>query len=78
MRVAINGFGRIGRAVLKIALDKNINVVAINDLQNPEQIEYLLKYDSVYGKYDKTKTNIKRKNNITQEKIIFSKFMNFV
>ena len=53
MRVAINGFGRIGRAVLKIALDKNINVVAINDLQNPEQIEYLLKYDSVYGKYDK-------------------------
>ena len=53
MRVAINGFGRIGRAFFKIALENGINVVAINDLAEKETLEYLLKYDSVYGKYNK-------------------------
>ncbi|MCW8965346.1 MAG: type I glyceraldehyde-3-phosphate dehydrogenase [Candidatus Pacearchaeota archaeon] len=53
MKVAINGFGRIGRAVFKIALEKGINVVAINDLSDIETLVYLLKYDSVYGKYNK-------------------------
>ncbi len=54
-KIAINGFGRIGRAALKIALTKkNIEVVAINDLMNIKTMAYLLKYDSVYGRFDKT------------------------
>lgn len=53
MRVAINGLGRIGRVFLKRALEKGINVVAINDLAEPETLAYLMKYDSVYRNYDK-------------------------
>ncbi len=54
LNIAINGFGRIGRAVLKIALTKkNLRVVAINDLGDPQNLAYLLKYDSVYGRFDK-------------------------
>ncbi len=53
MKVAINGLGRIGRLVLKIALEKGLDVVAINDLADAETLAYLLKYDSVYGNYDK-------------------------
>ncbi len=53
INVAINGFGRIGRATLKIILDKfpNLNVVAINDLSDPKTLAHLLQYDSSYGKY---------------------------
>lgn len=52
-RIAINGFGRIGRAFLKIAKDrKEIEIIAINDLGNLENFAYLLKYDTVYGKSD--------------------------
>lgn len=52
-RIAINGFGRIGRASLKVIMDEpGLEVVAINDLMPMENIEYLLKYDSVYGVYD--------------------------
>ncbi len=55
IRVAINGFGRIGRAFYKLAVErKEIEVVAINDLGNRENMEYLLKYDSVYGQSDVT------------------------
>lgn len=54
-RVAINGMGRIGRAALKIILDNNdLELVAINDLAKAEDVVYLLKYDSVYGRYTKT------------------------
>jgi len=53
MKVAINGFGRIGRPSLKIALEKGIEVVAINDLTDIETIAHLLKYDSSYGVYGK-------------------------
>ena len=50
IRVAINGFGRIGRAFLKVARErKEIEVVAINDLGNAANLAYLLKYDSAYG-----------------------------
>jgi len=50
-RVAINGFGRIGRAFLKLAHNRaDIEVVAINDLGDPENMAYLLKFDSVYGR----------------------------
>jgi len=53
-KIAINGFGRIGRAVFKIALDNpDIEVVAINDLVPPDNLAYLLNYDTVYGKYNK-------------------------
>jgi glyceraldehyde 3-phosphate dehydrogenase len=51
-RVAINGFGRIGRAFLKIASErKDIEVVAINDLGTLESLSYLLKYDTVYRQW---------------------------
>ncbi len=50
--IAINGFGRIGRAALKIALShEDANVVAINDLGDIENLAYLLRFDSVYGRY---------------------------
>ena len=53
MRVAINGFGRIGRlAFRKIYTDKDIDVVAINDLTSPRMLAHLLKYDSVQKKFD--------------------------
>jgi len=53
IKVAINGFGRIGRGVLKAGLDnKNIEFVAINDLTDTKTLAYLLKYDSTYGKSD--------------------------
>lgn len=53
-RIAINGLGRIGRAVLKIILDTpELELVAINDLVPPDNLAYLLKYDTVYGKYSK-------------------------
>ena len=53
MRIAINGFGRIGRPSLKIALEKGIEVVAINDLTDLKTAVHLLKYDSSYGRYGK-------------------------
>lgn len=53
-RLAINGFGRIGRNAFKIAWDRDdIEVVAINDLTDKETLAHLLKYDSVYGQYAK-------------------------
>jgi len=55
VKIAINGFGRIGRPVFRIILDKhpNLEVVAINDLTPPKTLAHLLKYDSVYGIYDR-------------------------
>ncbi len=53
VKVAINGFGRIGRAFYKQAIkDDDIEIVAINDLADQETLQYLLKYDSVYGVFD--------------------------
>lgn len=52
VRVAINGFGRIGRLVFKVAqYDKDIEFVAINDLTDAHTLAHLLKYDSVHGRY---------------------------
>ena len=50
-RVAINGFGRIGRTLLKASIDRKapLEIVAINDLSAPSELAYLLKYDSVHG-----------------------------
>tara|TARA_B100000287_G_scaffold86476_1_gene79062 strand:- start:1904 stop:2905 length:1002 start_codon:yes stop_codon:yes gene_type:complete len=53
IKIAINGFGRIGRLVFRASLlNTNIEVVAINDLVDAEYLAYLLKYDSVHGKLD--------------------------
>lgn len=52
IRVAINGFGRIGRNTLKAGFDRDdIEFVAINDLADTKSLAYLLKYDTVYGRY---------------------------
>ncbi|MBI5045480.1 MAG: type I glyceraldehyde-3-phosphate dehydrogenase [Candidatus Niyogibacteria bacterium] len=54
MKIAINGFGRIGRIFFRQAFGyKDIDIIAINDLSNPDNLAYLLKYDSVYGRYKK-------------------------
>lgn len=51
-KIAINGFGRIGRIVTRIAkMRKHFDVVAINDLTDPEHLAYAFKYDSVHGMY---------------------------
>ncbi|MFA5020726.1 MAG: type I glyceraldehyde-3-phosphate dehydrogenase [Patescibacteria group bacterium] len=53
-KIAINGFGRIGRAAFKIALKtKGAKIAAINDLVDTKTLAYLLKYDTVYGRYDR-------------------------
>lgn len=54
MKIAINGFGRIGRNVFKIAVERGIEVVGINDLTDPKTLAHLLKYDSTFGVYPKT------------------------
>jgi len=54
MKVAINGFGRIGRIVFSRALKQGVNVVAINDLTDTETLAYLLKYDSIHGINEKS------------------------
>ena len=55
MRVAINGFGRIGRSVFRIMIERNdIDVVAINDLADNDVLAYLLKYDTVMGRFNDT------------------------
>ena len=52
VRLAINGFGRIGRDAFKIALENpSIEIVAVNDLANPVVLAHLLKYDTAYGTY---------------------------
>ena len=54
IKIAINGFGRIGRPSFRIASkSKNIEIVAINDLTDTKTLAHLLQYDSLYGKFDK-------------------------
>ncbi|WP_313687711.1 glyceraldehyde 3-phosphate dehydrogenase NAD-binding domain-containing protein, partial [Pantoea sp.] len=52
-KIGINGFGRIGRLVLRRILEQKeaVEIVAINDLTSPEMLAYLLKYDSNYGAF---------------------------
>lgn len=57
MKIAINGFGRIGRLVYKLMEEDDFfDVVAINDLSSSEELAYLLKYDSTHRNYDKEVT----------------------
>lgn len=61
VKVGINGFGRIGRMVFKAGLeDPEVEFLAVNDIAPPENLAYLLKYDSVYGNYEK---NVEVKDN---------------
>lgn len=53
-RIAINGFGRIGRSAFKIGLEKGLDIVAVNDLTDPVTLAHLLKYDSMFGKFSGT------------------------
>jgi glyceraldehyde 3-phosphate dehydrogenase len=65
-RVAINGFGRIGRLFFKAAFGiPDIEIVAINDLGDVDNLAYLLKFDSVYGRYDKAVQADAEKGTIT-------------
>lgn len=58
IKVAINGFGRIGRNVFKIALERdNIEIIGINDLTDTKTLAHLLKYDSTQGKFNGTVTH---------------------
>ncbi len=50
-RIAINGFGRIGRNSFKVGMEKGLDIVAINDLTDAATLAHLLKYDSVFGKF---------------------------
>lgn len=53
VKIGINGFGRIGRIALRVAVNRpNIQIVGINDLLDVNHLAYLLKYDSVHGKFD--------------------------
>ena len=62
IKVAINGFGRIGRPSLKIILERDdMEVVAINDLSSTDNLAYLLKYDTAYGVYEKDVDSLENK-----------------
>ena len=55
IKVGINGFGRIGRMVFRAAVknfSNDIEIVGINDLLDPDYLAYMLKYDSVHGKFE--------------------------
>ena len=55
IKIGINGFGRIGRLVFRASLDhKNFEVVGINDLITPDYMAYMLKYDTMHGRFDGT------------------------
>jgi glyceraldehyde 3-phosphate dehydrogenase len=54
LKLGINGFGRIGRLVFRAAIKQNVEIVGINDLLEVEHLAYLLKYDSVHGRFDGT------------------------
>ena len=52
LKIGITGFGRIGRLVFRAAIERGIEVAAINDLMTPDYIAYMLKYDSIHGKFN--------------------------
>lgn len=57
LKIAINGFGRIGRIVFREALKQDVEIVAVNDLTDAAMLSHLLKYDSVHGVFDKEVTS---------------------
>lgn len=70
IKIAINGFGRIGRQFFKIAFERpELEIVALNDLGDLNNLAYLLEFDSVYGNYDK-KVEVKNGNLVVDGKSI--------
>ena len=75
-KIAINGFGRIGRLVLRIIEElDDMEVVEINDLSTPEELAYLLKYDTNHGRYNKNITSDENSIYINERKIVVYKEM---
>ncbi len=74
IRVAINGFGRIGRYVGKLILEQDdMELVAVNDLADAAQLAYLLRYDTVYGRYEKRVTSSESRVTVDDHQIqVFS------
>ena len=73
INIAINGFGRIGKAVFKIIIEKysdKINIVAINKLSDNKIVTHLLKYDSIYGKFNHNIKYDKNSISIDDKKIL--------
>src|SRR6187549_296632 len=71
-KVAINGFGRIGRLVFRAICDqgllgKQIDVVAVNDLVPADNLAYLMKYDSTQGKFSGTVSSEKSKADVAED-----------
>lgn len=71
-KIAINGFGRIGRTALKIIIDTpGLEIIAINDLMSIDNAAYLLQHDSVYGKYKNEVINSGDHLHVGDKKILF-------
>jgi len=71
-KIAINGFGRIGRAAFKIIMDTSeLEVAAVNDLMSIDNAAYLLRYDSIYGKYENEVTVHDDHLHTSDKKILF-------
>ncbi|MBI4100947.1 glyceraldehyde-3-phosphate dehydrogenase, partial [Candidatus Microgenomates bacterium] len=69
-KIAINGFGRIGRSAFKIAFEEeSLNIVAVNDLTDTKTLAYLLKHDSNYGTYQR-RVNFDDQNLIVDDRNI--------
>lgn len=72
MKIAINGFGRIGRTFFRHAFDnKEIEIIAINDIGDIENLAYLLRYDTTYGPYNKVVTVEKDQLVVDGKKVAF-------
>ena len=70
IRVGINGFGRIGRSVFRILSDRpDVQVVLINDLYDNDQLAYLLRFDTVMGRFDKVVTTDEKSMQVGDERI---------
>ncbi|MEM9599018.1 MAG: type I glyceraldehyde-3-phosphate dehydrogenase [Acidobacteriota bacterium] len=73
VRVGINGFGRIGRSVFRILSDRDdLQVVAINDLYENDQLAYLLRFDTVMGAFDKEVTTDDESMTVAGERIVMT------
>ena len=73
MKIAINGFGRIGRNVFKIAfVDKDIEIVGINDLTDPKTLAHLLKYDSTMACMTRVSPSTVMQSLLTKEDSVFA------
>ena len=70
MRIAINGMGRIGRLLFRRLINhETIQVVAVNDIMDTDNLAYLLKYDSVYGAWDNPPVMEQNELNVSGKKV---------